>query len=713
MRLALGVIGFTSIIGQVLLMRELVAVFYGNELVFGLILAFWLLWVAVGSWGLARIMGRWRLGRGAFAVGLILASLFLPAQITLTRAIRKILDITPGAFVGFGPMVWAILLILAPLCLLLGFQFILGARLLTEEGDTAGGAYVYESVGAVVGGALFSFLLVLLFDPFQVALGLGAVNLAVGTWVAKGEGKLAIPFGVSALLFAVLALSAGTRFHHRTLGWQWQGLVFAQDSRYGRLTVTARDGQRAFFENGLLMFETQGTFPEEVIHFPLLMHPQPETVLLIGGGVSGDLREVLKHPVREVHYVELDPLVVRAAQTHLPPIDALALDDPRVHLVHGDGRLYVKESDQAFDLVVVDLPEPATGQLNRFYTQEFFQEVRRLLKEEGVLSLGVPSAENYWSPEIVRRNGTIYHTLRSVFGEVIALPGDHNFFLASDSPLVSDPLLLIQRLEERRVETRWVTSPYINYVFTTDRFQQARQDLEGARGIKLNRDLVPICYYYDMVLWLSLFYSGLSRAFEAASLLNLAWLVVPLALLVFLLRGKKAYALPVVVAFIGFAGMALELVVLFAFQVLKGYVYHEVGLIITAFMAGLALGAGAANRYLQDRGARLALLSILATTAVYALSIPLALSISRPIPDLTFPCFTLLAGFLGGACFPLAVASTKGGVARAVGLIYGADLVGGCLGAALVSGLFIPVLGLPQTCYAVALLALAGIVLLL
>lgn len=68
MKLGIGLIGLTSIIGQVLLMRELVAVFYGNELVFGLILAFWLLWGPVGSWGLARIVGRWRLGR---VVGLI------------------------------------------------------------------------------------------------------------------------------------------------------------------------------------------------------------------------------------------------------------------------------------------------------------------------------------------------------------------------------------------------------------------------------------------------------------------------------------------------------------------------------------------------------------------------------------------------------------------------------------------------------------------
>jgi len=716
MRAALAVLGFTSIIGQVLLMRELVAVFYGNELVLGLILAVWLVWGAVGSWGLGRLAERWRPGRRAFALGLLLSSLLLPAQIALTRAIRTILDITPGAFVGLGPMMWAVLAILAPLCLLLGFQFTLGARLLTQEGETTGGAYVYESLGAVLGGAIFSFFLILFLDPFQVALGVAAANLAVAAWVTRG--RRAIPYGLVALLVAALAIPLGTTLHHATLGWQWQGLVFAQDSRYGRLTVIARDSQRAFFENGLLMFETQSTFPEEVVHFPLLIHSDPRRVLLIGGGVGGDVREVLKHPVEEVHYVELDPLVVEAARRHLPPNDRRALDDPRLRLAYTDGRLYVKESNQTFDLIIVDLPEPATGQLNRFYTQEFFWEVRRLLKGEGILSLGVPSAENYWSPEIVRRNGSIYHTLRSVFGEVIVLPGDHNFFLASDSPLMSDPLLLIRRLEEREVETRWVTPPYINYIFTTDRFQQVRQNLEEARGVKLNRDLVPICYYYDLVLWLSLFYPSLREAFERAPLFNLGWLLVPLALIVILARWRKGAVVPAVIAFTGFVGMALEVVLLFAFQVLHGYVYHEVSLIVTAFMAGLVLGSTAANRLLrfshwgEDRF-RKALLILQLVTAVYAISIPLVLGGPLAHPDISFPGLTLLAGLFGGTAFPLAVALSKGSVERVAGAIYGADLVGGCLGAFLMSGLFIPILGIPQACYGAALLALAGAALLI
>jgi spermidine synthase len=99
---------------------------------------------------------------------------------------------------------------------------------------------------------------------------------------------------------------------------------------------------------------------------------------------------------------------------------------------------------------------------------------------------------------------------------------------------------------------------------------------------------------------------------------------------------------------------------------------------------------------------------------IYALVLPSVLlkAAALPLPNLSFPLITLLAGFLGGMDFPLAAELTKGSVGRVAGLIYGADLVGACLGAFLSSALLIPVLGIPQTCYAVALLSLAGVILL-
>jgi len=711
MGVALAAVGFTSTIAQVVLMRELVATFYGNELLFGLVLAAWLAWVAVGSWGLARLAERRQWGTRTFAAGLALAAALFPTQIALVRDVRALLGVTPGAFVEFGPMVVAVVLILALLCLLGGFLFTLGARLTVEQGSTAGRAYVWESAGAVVGGTLFSSLLIRWLDPFQTALLVAAVNLTVALQLLKPVTCSLKRSLICLFLLALAALPLGHHLHTATLRWQWSDLAFAADSPYGRITIQARDGQRVFYENGMLAFETQGTFPEEVAHFPLLMHPDPRSVLLVGGGVAGDVREILKHPVAGVTYVELDPLLIEAAQAHLPPEDAAVLNDPRVTLILSDGRLYVKTARRTFDVVVLDLPEPATGALNRFYTQEFFEEVHAVLNPGGVFALGLPSAENYWSPELARRNASVYHTLHRVFPEVIVLPGEHNFFLASDAPLETDPAVLAGRLTERGIETRWVTPGYIEYIFTTDRFAQVRQELEATTGVRFNRDLTPICYYYDLVLWLSLFYPNLRGAFESTSLVNLWWVVGLLVLVALLVRWRRGWAVPFAIAGIGLAEMTLEVVILFAFQVLHGYVYAEVSLIVTAFMAGLALGGAASNRLLAVSGwsARRALVAVQAAVAAYSGVFPLLISLPIPAPALVFPLLALLAGYLTGMAFPLAVALMRGSAGRVAGLLYGADLVGGCVGALLAAVLFVPVLGIPQTCVAIALVGLAGL----
>jgi spermidine synthase len=624
--------------------------------------------------------------------------------------------------------------VLAPLCLLGGTLFTLGARLAVEQGSTAGRAYVWESAGAVVGGALFSFALIRWLDPFQTALLVAAVNLAVALWVylstrlptpTPPHPHTLLPLGLFALLL-LCSLPLGHSLHTATLRWQWSDLAFAADSLYGRLTVQARDGQRVFFQNGLLAFETQGTFPEEVAHFPLLAHPDPREVLLVGGGVAGDVREILRHPAARVTYVELDPLLIEAARAHLPPEDGAALDDPRVTMVLTDGRLYVKQAKRNFDAVILDLPEPATGALNRFYTREFFEEVRAVLAPGGVFALGLPSAENYWSPELARRNGSVYHTLRAVFPQVVVLPGEHNFFLASDGSLETGPAVLARRLAERGVETRWVTPEYVAYVFTTDRFAGVQAKLAATAGVRTNRDLAPICYYYDLALWLSRFYpstgSGqapiLRDAFERAGLLNLWWVAVPLGMAVVLVRWRRReWSIPFAIATIGLAEMALEVVILFAFQVLHGTIYAQVSLIVTAFMAGLALGGAAGQRVAVSGqqlagsgwGGRRALVAVQLGVAIYSGVFPLVLSLPISTPTLLFPLLALVAGALTGTAFPLAVALMRGSPARAAGALYGADLVGGCLGALLGAVLFVPLLGIPQTCAAIALVGLAGL----
>ena len=709
---ALAAVGFTSTIGQLLLLRELIAVFYGNELVLGLILAAWLAWVAVGAWGLGR---RFHATDAALALGLGAAAVLLPAQVALVRAGRTLLGVTPGALVAFGPMALAILLILAPLCLLLGWQFTLGARLLVQRGGTIGAAYVAESSGAVLGGALFSFLLVHWLDPFQTALAVGALNLAVaplvcGCYSALRKGRILL--GLGAVALAVAAWPLGGWLQRATLGWQYDGLRFARDSVYGRIAVTGSGKQRVFFENGLLLFETQGVRAEEVAHLPLLAHPEPRRVLLIGGGVSGTLPEALRHlSVEQLHYVELDPLLIAAARAELPPVQAAALDDPRVTLAHVDGRVYVRESQshQTFDVIILDLPEPATGQLNRFYTQEFFAQVRTLLSPGGVFALGLPWQENYPGPALQRLGAGVYRTVAGEFPEIVLLPGERLFMLASDAPLPADPETFSSRLAERGIETRWVVPSYLDYLLTNDRVAQARLLLQTPTDVRLNHDLEPICYFYDLTVWLSRFYGRLSRLAARASLLRVGWLILPLAAGAILLRRWPA---PAVVGLIGLAEMTMEVVILFAFQVVHGYVYGQIGLIVTAFMAGLALGGAVANRYLGREsilplGPQATLGLIQGGMILFALGFATVVTLTPPA--WVFPSLALVASTLTGLAFPVAVACVSGETGHVAGLLYGADLVGGCVGAVLASTLLVPILGIPQTCLAVALFGLAGL----
>ncbi len=175
-------VGFTSTVSQVVLMRELVATFYGNELLYGLALMAWLVWVAVGAWGIGRVVDLIRARRRVLAAGLGLTLPLLALQMVLLRGMRILLGVTSGAFIEFGTAVMVVLLIPALFCPLAGFLFTLGVRLVVERGGTAGQGYVWESVGAVAGGALVSFVFIRWLDAFETLLLTGVLNLAVALW---------------------------------------------------------------------------------------------------------------------------------------------------------------------------------------------------------------------------------------------------------------------------------------------------------------------------------------------------------------------------------------------------------------------------------------------------------------------------------------------------------------------------------------------------
>ena len=98
------ILGFTSMVGQIIIIRELIVVFYGNELALGVILASWLFWVSFGSGFLGRLVDRLKNKEKLLSNIQIFTAVFLPLNILLIRNIKSILKIAGGEIIGFVPM---------------------------------------------------------------------------------------------------------------------------------------------------------------------------------------------------------------------------------------------------------------------------------------------------------------------------------------------------------------------------------------------------------------------------------------------------------------------------------------------------------------------------------------------------------------------------------------------------------------------------------
>ncbi len=370
-RLVLFLIGFSAVIAQVVLVRELIVVFHGNEASLGLMLASWLAWTAAGSSIAGYIHARDDAHRKRITVLMALSAITFPVTIAAIRFSRGFLQTVPGELLGPVSTLLASGLVLAPFCLISGALFAAGSRLWAAEssaspGEAGATVYLLEGIGSAGGGLLASLLLIRRLPPFGIAALLAWCNLTAAAllvgWRARRR-TVAILF--SAALIPVLA--AGYPFLERvTLARLWKGMdvLEARNSRYGNLVLVKTEDGTTLYENGLpLATAPDQAAAEESVHYALLEHPAPRRVLLIGGGANGSISEVLRQPtVERLDYVDLDPAILDLVGRHSPAAWRSAISSPRVRIHAIDGRLFLKTTPASFDVVIVSLPDPQTAQ---------------------------------------------------------------------------------------------------------------------------------------------------------------------------------------------------------------------------------------------------------------------------------------------------------------------------------------------------------------
>jgi spermidine synthase len=602
-------------------------------------------------------------------------------------------------------------------------------------------AYLIETVGSALGGILTSILLLRFFGSFQIAIIAALLNLYVACFLIFRMRRWQAATAIAATALALpMTMYMAPHLEETTQQKMWSGfqLIGSQDSIYGKLTILSARGLRSIYDNGSILANVPDVAAaEETVHYALLEHPAPKIVLLIGGGTNGSIAEALKHPtLARLDYFELDSALIGMYRKFFPAESSPVLSDARVHVHSMDGRLYLKATHERFDEIILSVPDPENAQLNRFYTAEFFASARDHLAPGGVFALQLRSSEDSIGPQLADFLRCIYHSLQGVFPSVAVIPGEtiHMFGAVQSGILTEDPLVLVTRLRERRLQTLFVREYFIPFRMMPDRMEQIHTLLRSGVQTPTNHDLHPAAYYFSAILWSAQFKSAYARMLESAARVPFPILftgVAACSLVLVLLwmaildkRTQEAAVWSVVAT--GYALMTLQILVLLAFQSVYGYVYQELATLIGMFMAGIALGSWFGISRVRASNGRSLLRAATINQLLVALSAPLLLflvlllanassSVSAMLAArIAFPALAVLCGIPGGFQFPIASAIYQQTcpAQATISALYASDLAGGCTGALVLAGFLIPVFGCWNTAWLTAAISITPAIIL-
>jgi spermidine synthase len=705
-------------------------------MIYAVTLGGWLIWAGVGSYFAALTAGSTLKKETTTETVLVISALLLPFIIIFIRSYRYIFGFSAGESIGIVSVLIAAIILAAPTAFLFGAIYVLlnkEWRLAQNDSENAWRVYLWESIGACAGGVLFSFLLIGIFDTFEIAIFIPWLVLISFILLSKNK----VRFYTFTLIFFIFlpALWFSPQLDLLTKKAEFPGLelLVNEDSAYGQITITKRDDMFSLYENGQLAFSTGDDLTaQESIHYAMLSHLDPNKALLISGGLGGSLNELLKYPELRVDYVELDPELIKIARKTLPREEVKILKNDRVNMIFSDGRRYISTSRKKYDVIILNLSDPRSAMLNRYYSFEFFLKVKELMAEGAIFSFGISSSSNYLNPENKAFLRTIYTTVRSVFPYVISLPGDRHIFIASERPVIISPEAIRERMEARSVQA---DHALINSFSRLDPFrtQQMRKILSIPGDI--NKDERPVGYLYELKLWASHFgwnigvITGFIKKYGSTILTVITAFIVICG---YLLRRSPFHIIDLSIAITGFSEIVYQILIIFAFQVLYGFVYSRIGIITAAFMGGLCLGTILAGKLLRNGRELFSVYKwVQAGICVYPLIIPSLFISFKDMDALKYALFIewlfvllpIIAGFMGGMQYPLALYirgritpsienNSADNIVRSAGILYSFDIFGAGIGAIFTGIFLLPIFGITEvsmTCFVLNLAVLIGL----
>jgi spermidine synthase len=694
-RTTLFLLGVATVVAQALLLREAMAAMGGSEIAWGTVMALWLFGMGLGS-RVGAATGSERLARILPVLVLAIAGL----GVVLFRAAPALIGAASGETITTASAIWLWIVAVAPTAFAGGLAFPILAGALGTSGG--GKAYAIEATGMLAGGTLLSVILMGFGTTVALCLSF-AVVAAAAMW--RRSRLIAFMIMVAGISLAPMAADSLAQ-----AGWVWSGnpgeLHDWRETRLQRLEVS--DGPpTAIFADGRLVAsypDPYETLPRA--HLTMLLHPNPSRVFAVGCVADGSVEAMARHPVERLVVVEEDPVLLSNLPTWYGVDVAEALLKPHVQPVTSDP-LRAMLSSGPWDLVILHDGNPTTLRRNRTRTLEFLRRCRTHMNPDGILVMRVAVSDTYLGGAAGQLVATLATTLREVFPQLAALPGEEILLIAGgpDARFDLDADRLSERLRSRGLESSELIPEMIPLFLDRERAATLRAWLEGTARVN------TISHPRAVMLA-----GGLHEARSKPAVLSLvlglehrgSWpLAVALGIVVLCLLAMSFWRRPPVfstAAAVGFCSMGWWLLLIATWQATRGSVYSEIGILTAIFMAGLAGGAGLACKWSQPER-----LLPLALAAGAALSLLIAGGVAIQFPLAAVPVLLIAGGGLTGMAFPGLTALSGLASRRGAGIAFAADEAGAAAGALVVGIIALPWAGLTATAWGLAALQVAAV----
>jgi len=806
--------GLFTITAQSLLFREFITTFEGNDISVGIFFGTWFLWVALG----AALVYRAK----TFAEKLLkniefLLLAFLPAFILewiLIVQARELAGVESYALLSIRAILLLSIVINAPVSIITGLFFPIACRWIRpvrnpittdytdftddnpdqkhvvsngvkqEASFAVSRVYIIEAAGSFLGGTGATILLGLGVSSARIFFILAFILSLSIVWVRLIKARRWAWIFVPVFILVSLVAGADNYLSQQIRIIKWNKLL-----PQGRLKGSFQTAQAEYLYGdyqgqwvAIRQSSTCEVLPDKesagrIAAIGLCQNPDAKSILVIGTGL-GLCRQLLRLPqIETVTWAHCDNGYVQKINTFIP--EKFRINDKRFQAETSDIRSLLNEKKkypvlsrglshplwevEGYDIAIINLPDATSSVLNRYYTLEFYSQIKEVLRPNGVLAVRVAGGENVMGTELINLGASTKLTLQNVFSHLVLIPGEDTWFIASDSEsLTGRPGILRDRFEAIEGGVDVFPPQALLSVYLPDKADAALKKYAGAdlpESLLINRDAKPLTHLYSLLLTAKQSGASVTRLVKYLALTGPVVFVVPILVFVILriiyvsscvpsaalrtgvrrasprLRSGQAYEnlntirntqyairnmsfdSSFLIFSAGLVGIGVVIVLMYIYQTHFGSLYLYIGIISSLFMVGLTAGA-ILSSYFVGTLKRTSYLVSLVFAVVIAHALILAAIAFWPDQSaaggthLTFAIVFVSCGVFAGCYFPL-VAKLLSSSAFETGQIGSkletADHIGASVGGLFTGLVLVPVLGTKVTFFVFMLLLLTNV----